>query len=145
MPVMIKRLVVILIFLASLPAAAEEDYAARRAALTGLSRVLGELHHIRRMCEPDREADIWRDRMKRLVDLELPAFDLREEMVGAFNDGYVSAQTRFPYCDRVAEDYAAARAVEGEAIVADLTAPLYEAERGEDAVGVNVFRGDDPQ
>lgn len=142
---MIKRFVIALIVFASPPAAAEEDYAARRAALTGLSRVLGELHHIRRMCEPDREADIWRDRMKRLVDLELPAFDLREEMVGAFNDGYVSAQARFPYCDRDAEDYAAARAVAGEAIVADLTAPLYEAERGDDAEGVNVFRGVEPQ
>jgi uncharacterized protein (TIGR02301 family) len=142
---MLKRCVIALIVFASLPVAAEEDYAARRTALTGLSRVLGELHHIRRMCEPDREADIWRERMKRLVDLELPAFDLREEMVGAFNDGYVSAQTRFPYCDRDAEDYAAARAVEGETIVASLTAPLFAAERGDDAEGVTVFRGVDPQ
>ena len=130
---------------AALPAAAQEDYRARSAALTGLSRIFGELHHIRRMCEPAREGDAWRDRMKRLIDLEQPSFDLREEMVGAFNDGYRSAQDRFSFCDRNAEDYAAARAVTGEALVASLSAPLIAAERGEDAEGVNVFRGGDPQ
>lgn len=142
---MLKRAVLVLVLLAAAPAAAQEDYAARRAALTGLARIFGELHHIRRMCEPAREGDVWRDRMKRLIDLEEPSFDLREEMVGAFNDGYRSAQGRFDYCDRNAEDYAAARAMTGEALVSNLTAPLYEAARGEDAEDVSVIRGTDPQ
>lgn len=138
---MLKRILIILTVFLSLPAAAEDDYEARRAALTGLSRIFGELHHIRRLCEPEREGDFWRERMKSLIALEQPSFDLREEMVGSFNDGYASAQSRFPYCDRGAEDYAAARALAGEAIVSNLTGPLYEAERGEDDESVNVVRG----
>jgi len=143
---MLKRVLFIIALIFALPAAAQESYEARRAALAGLSRIFGELHHIRRMCAPEREADIWRDRMKQLIDLEQPSFDLREEMVGAFNDGYQSAQARFDYCDRNAEDYAAARAMTGEALVANLAAPLYEAARGEEDDNVFVIRGgDDPQ
>ncbi len=142
---MARHFLLFLALIAALPAAAQENYDGRRGALAGLSGIFGELHHIRRICKPEREADVWRDRMKRLIDLEQPSFDVREAMVGAFNQGYVSAQGRFPYCDRDAEDYAAARAGAGEALVANLSAPLYSAVRGEDAAGVNVWRGDDPQ
>lgn len=139
---MLKRIFFVLTILFALPAAAEDDYEARRSALTGLARIFGELHHIRRLCEPDNEADIWRDRMKRLIDLEQPSFDLREEMVGSFNEGYQNAQSGFAYCDRDAQDYAAARAQTGEALVSNLSAPLYAAERGEDDSSVDVVRGD---
>jgi uncharacterized protein (TIGR02301 family) len=129
---------------AATPAVAQEgDYGARQRSLVSLAQIFGELHHVRRTCDPDREADVWRNRMKRLIDLEEPSFDVREQMVGAFNDGYVSAQTRFPYCDRDAEDYAAARAYAGEALVSNLTAPLYAAEQGEDAADVTIFRGNE--
>ena len=138
---MLKKILLVLTMMSASPAAAQDDYEARRAALTGLAQIFGELHHIRRLCEPDREGDIWRDRMKRLIDLEQPSFDLREEMVGSFNDGYSRAQSRFAFCDRDAEDYAATRALTGEALVSNLSAPLYEAERGEEDDGVNVVRG----
>lgn len=142
---MLKKILLVLTMMSALPAAAQDEYESRRAALTGLSRIFGELHHIRRLCEPDREGDIWRDRMKRLIDLEQPSFDLRDEMVGSFNDGYSSAQSRYAYCDRDAEDYAAARALTGEALVSNLTASLYEEERGEDDESVNVVRGGEVQ
>jgi uncharacterized protein (TIGR02301 family) len=139
-----KRFFLFAAFLAAAPAAAQEgDYGARQRSLVSLAQIFGELHHIRRTCDPDREADAWRNRMKRLIDLEEPSFEVRELMVGAFNDGYVSAQGRFPYCDRDAEDYAAARAYAGEALVSNLTAPLYAAERSEDAPDVTVFRGNE--
>lgn len=139
---MMKRALILAAVILATPAAAQEgDYGARQRGLVSLAQIFGELHHIRRTCDPDREADVWRNRMKRLIDLEDPSFDVREQMVGAFNDGYVSAQARFPYCDRDAEDYAAARAYAGEALVSNLTAPLYGAERGDDPDGVNVFRG----
>ena len=137
-----KRFLPLAAVLLAAPAAAQEgDYGARQRGLVSLAQIFGELHHIRRTCDPDREADVWRNRMKRLIDLEEPSFEVREQMVGAFNDGYVSAQARFAYCDRGAEDYAAARALAGEALVSNLTAPLYAAERGEDASDVAVFRG----
>ncbi len=139
-----KRFLVLAAVLFAAPAAAQDgDYGARQRRLVSLAQIFGELHHVRRTCDPDREADVWRNRMKRLIDLEEPSFDVREQMVGAFNDGYVSAQARFPYCDRGAEDYAAARAYAGEALVSNLTAPLYAAERSEDAADVTVFRGNE--
>lgn len=130
--------------LVACPALAQDDGAARRGALISLSKIFGELHHIRRMCDPDREGDLWRNQMKRLIDLEQPSFDLRDEMVSAFNGGYTSVQERFPYCDNDAEDYAAARAATGEALVANLAAPLYAAMRGEEDEGVDVYRGPEP-
>lgn len=142
---MIRPVVILALVLAAAPAFAQEgaNYGARQRGLVSLSRIFGELHHVRRTCDPDREADIWRNRMKRLIDLEEPPFDIREQMVGAFNDGYVEAQGRFPYCERDAEDYAASRAYAGEALIGNLTAPLYAAEREADADGVAVFRGNE--
>lgn len=137
-----KRVLFLFALAAAAPAAAQNaDYGARQRGLVSLSQIFGELHHVRRTCDPDREADVWRNRMKRLIDLEEPSFEVREQMVAAFNDGYVSAQARFPYCDRYAEDYAASRAYAGEALVSNLTAPLYAAQYGEDAGDVAVIRG----
>lgn len=111
----------------AMPASADlADYQRRINDLVALSNIFGELHHIRRTCEPRLEADAWRDRMKKLIDLEEPQNDARERMVKAFNAGYASAQKRFPYCDGAARDYAATRAAEGDVIVERLTAPLYE-------------------
>ncbi|MEL6212042.1 MAG: TIGR02301 family protein [Pseudomonadota bacterium] len=101
-----------------------EDYRARQQSLTQLSEIFGELHHIRRLCAPRREADVWRERMKRLVNLEDPDAAQRNAMVEAFNKGYRTAQRQFIRCDRPAENRAADRAARGEALVASLAEPL---------------------
>ncbi len=120
-------LAALLVLAAVGPASADyADYKRRLDDLASLAGIFGELHHIRRNCEPQLEADAWRERMKKLVDLEEPQFDARERMVKAFNAGYQSAQTRFPDCDRAARDYAASRAAEGEAVVARLSTALRE-------------------
>ncbi|MCA8889582.1 MAG: TIGR02301 family protein [Parvularculaceae bacterium] len=139
--VLIAVLIAAAAIAASNAAAQENEWRDRQAALSGLARIYGELHHIRRMCEPRYEADVWRDRMKKLIELEEPSFDVREAMVKAFNAGYSTAQNRYSYCDRQAEDFAAARAAQGDAYIRSLTAPLYEAMRGDDAEGVTVWRG----
>ncbi|MEQ8935805.1 MAG: TIGR02301 family protein [Amphiplicatus sp.] len=106
--------------------AQEINYAQRSRDLLALSRVFGELHHIRRACEAWGEEEVWRNRMRKLVELESPQPELRDQMVAAFNDGFRTAEQRFPYCDRAARDYAAASAAEGDAVTARLTAPLYD-------------------
>ena len=111
------------------------DYAKRQRDLVALAGVFGELHHIRRLCEPRRESEVWRERMKSLVNLESPTAKVRQNMVSAFNDGFRRAESQFRECRRSAEDYAAARAVDGEAIVLRLMAPLVAAEG--DAGGIN--------
>ena len=104
-----------------------EDYQVRQSYLVALSALFGELHHIRRQCNPRGEGDVWRERMKTLVDLEEPQPAARDEMVAAFNKGYRAAQQRFRSCSRNARDHAAARAAQGEMIVARLVEPLEEA------------------
>lgn len=104
-----------------------ETYQQRQRDLVGLSAVFGDLHHIRRYCDPRYEADVWRERMKRIIELEAPLPEAREEMVAAFNQAYRSAQRRFARCDRRARDYAAGRAAQGDEIVERLKAPLYDA------------------
>lgn len=98
----------------------------RGGDLQTLSRIFGELHHIRRTCEPEREADAWRNRMRRLVELEQPSAELRSRMVEAFNGGFRAAQERFPYCDRDARNAAAAAAASAEDVTQRLMAPLYD-------------------
>lgn len=105
-----------------------EAYVERQRDLTVISAIFGELHHIRRTCDPRYEADVWRERMKRLISLEEPDEQFREQLVAQFNDGYRKAQRAFPGCDRRARDYAAARAAQGEDIVRRLTAALEEEE-----------------
>lgn len=100
--------------------------AARSDDLQALSRVLGELHHIRRNCEPRAEAEIWRNRMRRLVELEEPDAALRASMVEAFNNGFRAAEAQFGYCDRDARDHAAAIAQQADAVTARLLAPIYD-------------------
>ena len=96
----------------------------RTRDLAALAEVFGELHHIRRMCEPERENEIWRNRMKSLVALEQPTAALRRKLVAAFNEGFKNAQTRYPSCAADAVARAATRASDGEAIVARLSAQL---------------------
>ena len=112
-----------------------EAYQQRQKDLVALSGVFGALHHLRRTCEPRREADRWRERMKQLVELEEPQTALREEMVGSFNAQYRNAQRRYLVCDRRARDRAASQALRGDDLVARLTAPLYEV-MAEDALAV---------
>lgn len=123
-------------------AAQEIDYVQRAADLESLARIFGELHHIRRSCEPNREAEVWRNRMRKLVELEQPQQALRDKMVAAFNAGFRAAEQRFPYCDRAARDHAAALAVDGDAVTRRLAAPLYES-LSEGGDTPTVWRGDD--
>ena len=122
-----KRLALFALLIAAPAAAQGYDYQQRARDLVVMSRILGELHHIRRACEAFGEEEVWRERMRRLIELESPQADLRNEMVAAFNEGFRNAEARFPYCDREARDYAAAGAAEADDAAARLMAPLYDA------------------
>ena len=129
---LMKQVLIILVGLCAIAGAEAlaqnlDEYNQRKDDLAELATIFGELHHIRRQCEPRIEANVWRERMKRLIALEEPQTDVHEEMVANFNRGYRRAQNRFDYCDRRARDYAAARARDGEMIVARLTQPLQRA------------------
>ncbi len=137
-----SRLTLIALMFLAAPTMAQDapDYRDRLNDLEALSAIFGEMHHIRRNCAPRREGDVWRDRMKKIIELEGAQGPARERMVSAFNDSYRAAQQRFRYCDRNARDYAAARAAQGDAIVARLMAPLYSS-LGESGDLPTVWRG----
>ena len=103
------------------------EYQRRQGDLVELASVFGELHHIRRLCEPRLESDVWRERMKNLVELEQPAFEAREGMVKRFNTGYANAGDHFSSCSRRARDHAASRAAYAHTLVRRLAQPLREA------------------
>lgn len=109
-----------------------DAYQQRQSDLIELASVFGEMHHIRRSCAPRIEGDVWRERMKRLVDLEQPGAEAREQMVQRFNEGYRNAGDHFPVCDRRARDHAAGRAIFARRIVDRLSAPLRQATRDAD-------------
>lgn len=120
------RILLLSVFLVALALPAAAQSSQRAGDLKSLSRIFGELHHIRRTCEPEREGDAWRNRMRRLVELEEPPAELRAAMVEAFNGGFREMEAQFPYCDRDARDRAAAAAEQGESITQRLVAPLYD-------------------
>lgn len=124
---MLAIIIAALVLQAGPLAAQDRDYRARERDLTTLSQIFGELHHIRRTCEPRTEADAWRNRMRKLIELEMPQPALQQTMVEAFNKGYRSAETAYPYCDRDARDHAAALAANGDEVATRLMAPLYDA------------------
>jgi uncharacterized protein (TIGR02301 family) len=117
----------------STPASAQdlETYQQRQRDLASLAELFGELHHLRRTCDPRYEADTWRERMKKLLDLEEPQAAEREALIQQFNKGYRAAQSRHPSCDRRARDYAAARAAQGDVVVDRLRAALHEDDEGD--------------
>ena len=53
--------------------------------------------------------------MKSMIELEDPEEGAKADLIAAFNKGYQLARTRYNFCDRSARDYAAIRAVEGDA------------------------------
>jgi uncharacterized protein (TIGR02301 family) len=105
-----------------------EAYQQRQQDLSALAELFGELHHLRRTCDPGFEADVWRERMKKMIDLEEPQATEREALVQQFNKGYRAAQSRHPSCDRRARDYAAARAAQGDVVVDRLANALRDRE-----------------
>jgi uncharacterized protein (TIGR02301 family) len=124
-------LILSLSFALAAPAAAQfRDAADRDVALVSLARIFGEMHHIRRLCAGGDEDDVWRDRMKRVIELEAPSFEQRERMVLAFNDGFSAAQAQFFECTAEADYYAASRAATGEALVSNIAAAAREAALG---------------
>lgn len=140
------RLIAFLLFIFATHATAQtgqEDYRVRQENLLRLSAIFGEVHHIRRMCVPQREADIWRNRMMKLIELEAPAATQNRAMTKAFNDGYYRARRQFNTCNRAASSYAASRADEGERVVAALMAPLYDSLAQEEGTLPFIQRGGD--
>lgn len=103
-----------------------DQYLQRQQDLVSLANIFGQLHHIRRTCNPRREANIWRERMQNLIELEEPDNDTHLNMVNAFNEGFRASRSSHPQCTRDAQDAGKDLAFKGNEIVQRLSAPLQE-------------------
>jgi len=101
-----------------------DQYLQRQQDLVSLAGIFGGLHHIRRTCNPRREANIWRERMQNLIEFEEPDNDTHLGMVNAFNENFQSARSSYPDCTRNTQEAGKNLAFEGNKIVQRLTSPL---------------------
>ncbi len=67
--------------------------------LLELAEILGALHHLRGNCL-ERESQTWRQEMQRLVQLEDPSDERKNEMTLRFNKGFADARRAHPKCTR---------------------------------------------
>lgn len=87
--------------------------------LMRLSELLGELHYVRSLCDPQNPS-FWRDRMNEMIRLEKPPIQQRNDMIGQFNTGYNEAKAQFTTCTDQARSLSEAAAREGEGLARQL-------------------------
>lgn len=85
--------------------AAAQDFQSTRqyqTTLTELSRVLGQIHAMRVVCN-GTDDQTWRDYMLNLLDVEAPdAGYLRTRLIDTFNRAYLISQREISGCDTTA-------------------------------------------
>jgi uncharacterized protein (TIGR02301 family) len=106
------------------PAAAQERSPEMRGALASLTRVLGESHALRQLCE-GREDQYWRGRMTRLMETEQPDPELETRLKDGFNAGFAEAKRLYPSCGDGARRAQAMSAVRGREIAGRLAHAQY--------------------
>jgi uncharacterized protein (TIGR02301 family) len=94
----------------------------QRQAVVDLAYVLGEAHALRLVCVgPD--AQTWRTRMSRLLDLEAGDEATRRRLVDRFNAGFMSRQAEHPACTPATAAAERATAARGRALAQRLAGP----------------------
>lgn len=69
--------------------------------LERLAEILGALHYLRGLCVP-AEAQIWRQEMAQLIEVEAPGPDRRDRLVQAFNRGQSAFRESYRTCTAAA-------------------------------------------
>src|ERR1700722_5665600 len=95
---MIKRAFLVALIAGALlvpPARAAEEAAPFDGQLMRLSEILGGLHYLRGLCNPN-EGQKWRNEMQALLDAEAPAGSARRaQLMASFNRGYRGFQQAY--------------------------------------------------
>jgi len=115
---------VLLSLAAAAPGAAQARDPAQRQVLVELSRVIGEAHALRQICNgPDDQ--FWRSRMMSMLATEDADFAFAERMRNAFNTGFASRKAEHLSCNASTRDAEAAVSAKGQ----DLSRRLAQAGR----------------
>jgi len=92
--------------------------------LMRLSEILGAVHYLRELCGAN-EGQVWRDRMKELMDTEGSSALRRAKLTRSFNNGYRSYSRTYSTCSPSAQTAITRFLTEGAEIAETLakTAP----------------------
>lgn len=90
------------------------------ARLLRLSEILGAVHYLRELCGAD-DGQLWRDRMKELMNTEGSTALRRARLTRSFNNGYRSYSRTYSVCSESART-AITRFLEEGAEIADTLA-----------------------
>lgn len=104
----------------------EKDMIAMPNMADALSKILGQLHYMRRLCFGQSD-QTWRDRARSMMDIEAPEDrERRAKLIKAFNDGFYDQQARFATCSEGVSAEAAAIAENGRHLASMLGDPYRE-------------------
>jgi len=89
--------------------------------LMRLSEILGGLHYLRGLCNPN-EGQKWRNEMQAIVDAETPSGERRAKMIASFNRGYRGYQQTYRTCTPAADLVIRRYLEEGSKLAREMTA-----------------------
>ncbi|MEO0700088.1 MAG: TIGR02301 family protein [Pseudomonadota bacterium] len=106
------------------PPEAHSHFASRQGDLILLAQHLGTLHRLAQVCPQTREGDLYRERMKQVIEGESPPRFTREAMIGAFNRGFRNASAEYYSCSRRAQQRLKNESFDALNVTERLYAPL---------------------
>ena len=86
--------------------AAGQDQRPYDERLLRLTEVLGSIHYLRELCGAN-EGQLWRDRMRELLDADTPSALRRARLTRSFNTGYRNFSRTYTSCTPTAQTTAA--------------------------------------
>lgn len=101
--------------LTAMPVLAQERDPAQRQVLVDLSRVIGEAHALRQICNGP-EDQFWRSRMMSMLATEDADFAFAERLRNAFNTGFVSRKAEHLSCSADTREAEAVIGAKGQAL-----------------------------
>ena len=102
-PIRITFLFVLLLGLGpSGPAAAQEQGKPYDAQLLRLAELLGAVHYLRELCGAN-DGQLWRERMREIMETESGSGQRRAMLTRAFNNGYRSYSRTYLSCTPTAQ------------------------------------------
>ncbi|HEX7073311.1 MAG TPA: TIGR02301 family protein [Hyphomicrobiaceae bacterium] len=98
----VRVLAILVILLASVSALRAQETKPYDDKLMRLSEILGAVHYLRELCGAD-EGQLWRDRMRELMDAEGTTALRRAKLTRSFNKGYMGYSRTYRTCTPSAE------------------------------------------
>lgn len=93
----LRLLLLVIMLLVPAGAASAQDTRPYDDKLMRLSEILGAVHYLRELCGAD-EGQLWRDRMRELIDSEGTSALRRARLTRSFNRGYQGYSRTYRTC-----------------------------------------------